>query len=101
MGTFRYGASQTALSIDDRTLAHLQTVVTTKLRRSEGMLLHWDAPVRGAAWIHPHCDISYEYDETGEIQLASEVLDRMMSEASGTRGLKIELQAAPSEPGRA
>lgn len=95
MGTFRYGASQLELHIDDVTLVHLQTVITTKLRRNEGLLMTWQDGSRGAAWIHPHCDLSYRYDATDDLPLDNELLDRMMAEASGTRGLRVPLH----EPG--
>jgi hypothetical protein len=94
MGTLHYGASRTSIRVDDRALAHLQTVITTKLRRNEGLLLHWDRPVdsgsgRGALWVHPQCDLIYEYDGGREASLDSVELDRLMAEASGSRGVKI------------
>jgi hypothetical protein len=97
VGTLRFGASQTSLRLDDRTLAHLQTVITTKLRRNEGFLLQWERPVergsgRGAAWIHPYCDLTYDYEGGRDVSLDHEELDRMMAEASGTRGLRISVE---------
>jgi hypothetical protein len=94
MGTLHYGASRTSITIDDRTLAHLQAVITTKLRRNEGLLVQWERPVergsgRGAFWIHPSSDLIYEYDGGREVSLDHVELDRMMMEASGTRGLRI------------
>jgi hypothetical protein len=94
MGTLLYGASRTRLSIDDRTLAHLQIVITTKLRRNEGLLLCWDRGAevgsgRGALWIHPNCDLIYDYDGSREATVDAGELDRLMSEASGRRGLRI------------
>jgi hypothetical protein len=94
LGTLHYGASRTSIRIDDRALAHLQTVITTKLRRNEGLLIQWEKPVesgsgRGAFWIHPQCDLIYEYDGGREPSLDSVELDRLMVEASGTRGLRI------------
>jgi hypothetical protein len=94
LGTLHYGASRTSIRIDDRALAHLQTVITTKLRRNEGLLIQWEKPVesgsgRGAFWIHPGCDLIYEYDGGREPSLDAAELDRLMVEASGTRGLRI------------
>jgi hypothetical protein len=94
MGTLYYGASRTPLRVEDRLLAHLQTVVTTKLRRNEGFLVQWDRPVengsgRGAFWVHPTSDLIYEYDGGREASLDPAELDRMMLEASGGRGLRI------------
>ena len=94
MGTLHYGASRTSLRIDDRDLAHLQAVITTKLRRNEGFLLQWDRPSesgsgRGGFWVHPNCDIAYDYDGGREPSLDHEELDRMMMAASATGGVRI------------
>ena len=94
MGTLHYGASSRSIRVDDRTLAHLQVVITTKLRRNEGFLLHWDRGVdlgsgRGAFWIHPSCDLMYDFEGGREASLDPAELDRLMMEASGSRGLRI------------
>lgn len=94
MGTLHYGASRTSIRIDDRVLAHLQAVITAKLRRGEGFLVQWERPPesgsgRGAVWVHPNCDLIYDYDGGREPSLDHEELDRMMSAASGSRGLRI------------
>ena len=94
MGTLHYGASRTSIRVDDRTLAHLQVVITTKLRRNEGMLLQWDRGVengsgRGAFWVHPSSDLIYDYEGGREPALDPAELDRMMVEASGRHGLRI------------
>jgi len=93
LGTLHYGAARTSIRMDDRTLAHLQAVITTKLRRNEGFLVQWDRPAesgsgRGALWIHPQCDLMYDYDGGREPGLDPQELDRMMAAASG-RGLRI------------
>ena len=59
MGKIIYGATRTEIQLDDRTMAHLQAVVATKLRRGEGFFLNWhDDPSVGdghsAAWIGPN-----------------------------------------------
>ena len=94
MGTLHYGASRTKIRIDDRTLAHLQAVITAKLRRNEGLLVYWERRVehgchRGAFWVHPNCDLTYDYDGGREPALDPAELDRMFAEASGRRGLRI------------
>jgi hypothetical protein len=102
LGTLRYGASRTTLRIDDRVLAHLQTVITTKLRRNEGLLLQWERDSdagsgRGALWVHPSTELIYEYEGGREPALDGAELDRMMADAAGTRGLKVAAsEAAPA-----
>ncbi len=41
MGTLIYGHGDLTVDFDDRTLAHLQVVIGTKLRRRESFLLSW------------------------------------------------------------
>ena len=92
MGTLHYGASRASIRMDDRDLVHLQVVITTKLRRNEGFLIQWDRPEgsgRGGFWIHPHCDLAYDYDETPDAAIDREELDRMMMAASGSAGVRI------------
>ncbi len=94
MGKLHYGASRTSIHMDDRALAHLQVVITTKLRRNEGFLIQWERPHesgsgRGGFWIHPNCDIAYEYEGGREAALDHEELDRMMLAASATSGVRI------------
>lgn len=94
MGTLHYGASRTSIQLDNRALAHLQTVITTKLRRNEGLLVQWERPLetgggRGSFWIHPNCDLIYEYEGSKQPSLDPEELDRLMMEAAGTHGIKL------------
>ncbi len=94
MGTLHYGASRASLQMDDRALAHLQVVITTKLRRREGFLIQWErrpehGSGRGGFWIHPNCDIAYSYEGGREPSLDHEELDRMMIAASATGGVRI------------
>jgi hypothetical protein len=44
VGTLFYGASRTPIRIDDRILAHLRLVATSKLRRNEPFLISWHDP---------------------------------------------------------
>ena len=105
MGTLHYGASRTSIKIDDRALAHLQVVITTKLRRNEGFLLQWDRPKelgsgRGGFWIHPNCDITYEFDGGREAALDHEELDRMMMAAAANGGVRITAEMRGWDIGR-
>lgn len=97
MGTLHYGAARASIRMDDRALAHLQVVITTKLRRNEGFLIQWERPAetgsgRGGFWVHPQCDLAYEYDGGREPALDHEELDRMMMAASATNGVRIDAE---------
>lgn len=112
MGTLHYGASRTSIQMTDRALAHLQVVITTKLRRGEGFLVHWERSVdngsgRGGLWIHPNVDLSFDYDGGREPSLDHDELDRMMMAAAANGGLRItaeteswDIKRATEAPGR-
>jgi hypothetical protein len=98
LGTLHYGGSRASIRMDDRALAHLQVVITTKLRRNEGFLVQWERPrkggsSRGGFWVHPSCDLAYEYDGEQNPGLDPEELDRMMLAASGTHGVRVDAEA--------
>lgn len=65
MGNLYYGVH--TFSLDDRVLAHLQVVITLKLRRGEHFFLSWrgDSSVgrkRASVWIDNGIPILCEYD---------------------------------------
>ena len=66
MGHLLYGSPPTQLEIDDRTLAHLQIVITGKLRRSESFTLTIPADAttgtgRRTLWVHCTIPIQFSY----------------------------------------
>ncbi len=66
MGILFYGSPGTEIPFDDRALAHLQMVMTAKLRRREGFVFSWansrsDGSGRGAVWIDPSSTLYFQY----------------------------------------
>jgi hypothetical protein len=58
MGYLMYGAGGTRIPLEDRALAHLQIVMTTKLGRGESFAFSWVEPTdtareRHTIWLHP------------------------------------------------
>lgn len=65
MGKFMYETTM-KVDLDDRALAHLQVVITTKLRRGESFLFTWkdDASIgdgRTSVWLHPSANLVFKY----------------------------------------
>ncbi|MFF2773010.1 hypothetical protein ACFVUP_38515, partial [Streptomyces bacillaris] len=65
MGHLIYGPATYAL--DDRVLAHLQVVVSMKLRRGENFFVSWRSSVadgsgRQSVWIDNGMHLSFHYD---------------------------------------
>ena len=105
MGTLHYGASRTSLQMDDRALAHLQVVITTKLRRNEGFLIQWERRARAAAAEAGSGSTRTATRRTTTRAGASppldhEELDRMMIAASATGGVRITAEQRSWDLGR-
>jgi hypothetical protein len=65
MGKLFYDGS-VEIDFEDRVLAHLQIVITAKLRRNESFLLSWRddhsmGDGRSAIWLHPAVGLRYKY----------------------------------------
>ncbi len=105
MGTLYYGAARTPISVDDRLLAHLKVVATSKLRRNEPFLVSWDEPTengsgRGSVFIHPTCDLIYRFDGSRPAELDQELLESMATESMSNRGLVIQASMSVGMLGR-
>ena len=95
MGTLFYGAARTPIRIDDRILAHLKLVATSKLRRNEPFLLSWhDANDvgggRSSIWLHANCDLHYKFDGGTPAAIDQELIEKLSVEANAARGIQID-----------
>jgi hypothetical protein len=99
VGTLYYGSARTPVTIEDRLLAHLKIVITSKLRRNESFLLSWDEPAdrgsgRASVFIHPTCDLIYRFDGSRHPDLDQQQLETMSADSMSARGLVIEASMA-------
>lgn len=65
MGYLNYGGTH-EYEFDDRTLAHLKTAMTMKLRRQESFLVSWTTPVergggRVSIWLSPGIPLAFRF----------------------------------------
>jgi len=70
VGRLLYGDGSMPILIEDRALAHLKVVISTKLRRGESFTVSWrhleDQPRgRSTIWVHPSIPIRFEFDSAG------------------------------------
>jgi hypothetical protein len=94
MGKLYYGAARYEVEFEDRVLAHLQLVMTGKLRRSEAFLLSWTTPVergsgRSAIWIHPTTDLHFQFSGNSRPAVNREWLERLAVLANTATGLYV------------
>lgn len=103
MGFLHYGADKHPIEIDDRTLAHLKVVVTTKLRRNESFTLTWkytddNGERRTALWLQPAIPLRFEYAATDTEVLDPDLLQQFAEAANTNAGIVVEWGSAPPAP---
>ncbi len=101
MGKLIY-ENQVRVDFDDRVLAHLQTVITAKLRRSESFTLMWKDDVsvgdgRTIVWLHPQCSLVYKFYGSRLPALNRAWLEALTYTANMPAGLYVVPE--PAHPG--
>ncbi|KQX07659.1 MULTISPECIES: DUF7882 family protein [unclassified Leifsonia] len=91
MGRFIHPAVG-AVWFHDRVLAHLQIVISSKLRVGEGFFLTWhdhEAPgiVASSVWIDASIPIGFTYERTARPDINESWLDVLKESASSNAGL--------------
>ena len=102
MGSLLYGSSSTKIAFDDRALAHLQIVITAKLRRREGFVLSWtnstvDGSGRGAIWLDPSSTIYFRYDGSRSPNINREWINILAISSNAPAGLIFTLEPPATE----
>ncbi|WP_165068732.1 DUF7882 family protein [Marisediminicola senii] len=94
MGKLIYGAARFEVSFDDRVLAHLQIVMTAKLRRTEAFILSWTNPSstgggRQLVWVTPYTDLHYAFSGNSVPTINREWLQDLAAVANTAHGLFV------------
>lgn len=94
MGKLVYGLGNLEVEIEDRVLAHLQIVVTAKLRRNEGFMLTWtDEPSvgdgRSSIWLHQAIPLHFKYDTNEQPEINRQWLEVLTVSASNAVGMRL------------
>jgi hypothetical protein len=102
MGKLYYDGDAAAIEMDDRTLAHLKIVISTKLRRGESFTLSWRHPDgqpsgRSTLWLHPAIPLRYVFNDPQPTELSRQWLDELAKSAHSSGG--IQLVAEHLDPG--
>ncbi|MCK6079990.1 ATP-dependent DNA ligase [Microbacterium sp. EYE_5] len=93
MGKFIYDGTL-KVDFDDRALAHLQLVISTKLRRGESFHFTWkDDPSIGdgrtSVWLHPRCTLVFKFYRGERPPLNMAWIEALSSVANSPGGLYI------------
>lgn len=94
MGVLFYSGDTTPIPFDDRTLAHLRVVISTKLRRGESFTLSWRHPDdcprgRSTIWISPSIPLRFQFDDAEQIELSRAWLAELAASANSSSGILI------------
>ena len=103
MGVLSYGSNaQHPIELDDRTLAHLQVVIGSKLRQRQSFFFSWlesadGGSGRGSIWIDAAIPLTFTYATSRRIAMNREWLEALMTSANSTGGLQLipEPQVSP------
>jgi len=101
MGTLRYEMEE--FSFDDRVLAHVQIVISTKLRRGENFFLTWSLPSsagsgRHALWIDNGVPIHISYSGSRAPVINREWVESLIL-SSATGGVHLSEEPPEQEDG--
>ena len=94
MGVLFYGAARHQVEFDDRALAHLQLVMTVKLRRAEGFMLSWsveksDGSGRAMVWVHPQTDLHFVFSGGRAPEINRDWVDQLVLLSNTPGGLQV------------
>ena len=98
MGRLTYD-STTAINFDDRTLAHLQIVIGSKLRRGESFAFSWvmndsDGDRRNSLWMAPDIPLHFKYSGSRQPAINPAWIDELAALANSGGGLQLVPESA-------
>lgn len=100
MGMIVYGGSSAELAIDDRALAHLKVVISTKLRRGESFTLSWqhavgEEPGRSSLWLSPSVPLRFIFDDAEPKELSRAWLEDLARSAHVSGNIQLTAEPIP------
>ncbi|TAL43470.1 MAG: ATP-dependent DNA ligase [Salinibacterium sp.] len=101
MGSLIYGTQPVEFKFEDRVLAHLQVVISAKLRRGESFFLSWfEEPAvgsgRNAIWVNASIPLVFCFSGSRVPTLNKAWLEEMAIAAGSNQGL-ILLEEPPAD----
>lgn len=93
MGRLVYAQTR-SIEFDDRVLAHLQLVITSKLRRGESLTMSWtntadSASARSTVWLHPAIPLEFDFEGRDTPRINREWLQELAAAANSAQGLLL------------
>ena len=100
MGSFIYERG-TKVEIEDRALAHLQLVISAKLRRSEPFAFSWKEDMsigggRTTVWLNEQSAVAFTYHGSGQPPINRQWIEALSFTANSPVGLYLVPE--PAQP---
>jgi hypothetical protein len=99
MGKLLYSSAAIEIEFDDRALAHIQIVVSAKLRRGEKFFFSWQDNIsvgsgRSSIWLEQSIPLYFKFSGSRPVAINRAWLEALMTTANSASGL-----AFTPEPG--
>ena len=103
MGALICGNSSMEVCFEDRTLQHLQIVITAKLSRRESFVFSWvntaeDGQGRSVIWLNPSSTLFYRFCGNRMPAINLDWLDTLMDSANSPNGLFLSPEPLLQNP---
>jgi hypothetical protein len=95
VGKLVYGMPSIEVEFDDRLLAHVKAVITSKLRRDESFTFTWEftgddnTPSHSSVWLDPAIPLQFVFEGEKDPPLNREWIEELNRSANTPSGLKI------------
>ncbi|GAA4196083.1 hypothetical protein GCM10022219_22180 [Microbacterium oryzae] len=102
MGTLHYGLEGAPIHMPDRTLAHLRTVIATKLRRHESFTITWrhrtdQEQGRSTIWMHESIPLRFVFSSPTPVEMDPRWLGDLADAAGSSTGIILsDADTAPA-----
>jgi len=102
MGKLIYGNAGVVINLEDRVLAHLQIIVSAKLRRNEAFFFSWKDGVatgssRGSVWIERSIPLYFHFKSMAMGPLNRSWLEKLTQSANSSQGLILTEEPVEEE----
>jgi hypothetical protein len=103
VGVIYYGNGAAPIHIEDRALAHLKVVISTKLRRDESFTLSWRHPDdqprgRSTLWLHPAIPLRFVFDDPEPATLSRQWIEDLANSANSSGGITLVEEYVVTDP---
>lgn len=103
MGSLFYGASRLEIKVDDTTLAMMQRIIVSKMRRNEPFAITWDdddsiGDGLSSVWVAPTTELHFKFESGTFPAIDPAELDRMSQQSSTPSGLRLGNATLIAEP---